>query len=68
MVEATLKISTFLRSSRVSDLVRRRCCIEHDLAKGSSSQANAGTEEKWKSFGINGRSSAPPRRTVKEWR
>jgi hypothetical protein len=31
-------------SSRESDAVRRRCCIEHDLAKGFKIQTSTGTE------------------------
>ena len=32
------------RFSRESDRVRRRCCIEHDLAKRFGMRINTGTE------------------------
>jgi hypothetical protein len=45
MVEATIEDLTFTnRSSRESNGVRRRGCIEHDLAKGLEMRASTGKE------------------------
>ena len=45
MVEATIEDLAFtIRTSRESDRVRRRGCIEHDLAKGFKIQTSTGTE------------------------
>jgi len=45
MVEATIEdLAITTRSARESDAVRRRCCIEHDLAKGFKIQTSTGTE------------------------
>jgi len=45
MVEATIEdLAITTRSSRESDAVRLRCCIEHDLAKGFKIQTRTGTE------------------------
>ena len=45
MVEATIEdLAITTRSSRESDRVRWRCCIEHDLAKGLEMRASMGTE------------------------
>jgi hypothetical protein len=45
MVEATIEdLAITTRSSRESDAVRRRCCIEHDLAIGLEIQTSTGTE------------------------
>jgi hypothetical protein len=35
-----------IRSSRESDKVGRRGCIEHDFAKGSAIQAGTGTRDR----------------------
>ncbi|MEE8604997.1 MAG: hypothetical protein V3S65_06460 [Candidatus Aminicenantaceae bacterium] len=39
------------RSSRESDAVRRRCCIEHDFAKGLEMRASTGTEARVEEIG-----------------
>ncbi len=46
------------RSSRGSNGVRRRGCIEHDFTKGSEIRTIMGTEAKVAEMGVNGRSSA----------
>jgi hypothetical protein len=47
-----------IHSSRVSDIVRRRGCIEHDFAKGLERRAIMGTQEKVVETGVKVRSSA----------
>jgi len=45
MVEATIEdLAITTRSSRESDGVRRRGCIEHGLAKGFKIHTSTGTE------------------------
>ncbi len=45
MVKATIEdLAITTRTSRESDRVRRRCCIEHDYAKGFEIQTSTGTE------------------------
>ncbi len=45
MVEATIEdLAITTLSSRESDAVRRRGCIEHDFAKGLEIRASTGTE------------------------
>jgi hypothetical protein len=46
------------RSSRESDKVGQRGCIEHDFSKGLESRAIMGTEAKWQRLGVSTRSSA----------
>ena len=47
MVEATIEDLAFTkRFSRVSDTVRRRGCIEHDVTKEQESRAIMGTERR----------------------
>jgi len=46
-----------IRSSRESDRVGRRGCIEHDFSKGLESRAIMGTEAKWQRLGVSARSS-----------
>ncbi len=47
MVEATIEdLAITTRSSRESEAVRRRCCIEHDFAKGLEMRASTGTEDR----------------------
>jgi len=58
MVEATIEdLAITTRSSRESDRVRRRCCIEHDFAKGLGMRTSTGTEAKVEEIGVNVRSS-----------
>lgn len=66
IVEATIEdLDITTRSSRESDAVRQRCCIEHDFAKGRRLGASAGTEERVKKIGANMHSSKLPRRAVR---
>jgi hypothetical protein len=59
MVEAIIEdLAITIRSSRESDGVRRRGCIEHDFTKGSEIRTILGTEAKVAEMGVNGRSSA----------
>ena len=59
MVEATTEdLAITIRSSRESDGVRRRGCIEHDFTKGSEIRTFMGTEAKVAEMGVDGRSSA----------
>jgi hypothetical protein len=52
MVEATIEdLAITTRSSRESDGVRRRGCIEHDFAKGLEMRAIMGTEARVVEFG-----------------
>jgi len=45
MIEATIEdLAIPTRSSRKSDAVRRRGCIEHEFAKGLEMRASTGTE------------------------
>jgi len=45
MVEATIEdLAITTRSSRESDVVRRRGCIEHDFTKGLETRTIIGTE------------------------
>ncbi len=45
MVEGTIEdLARTTRSSRESDAVRRRCCIEHEFAKRFKMRAITGTE------------------------
>ena len=65
MVEATIEdFAITTRSSRESDGVRRRCCIEHDFVRRLEMQTDMGTEARVEETGANVRSSAPPRRAV----
>lgn len=69
MVEATIEDLAFTnRSSRESDGVRWRGCIEHDFAKGLDVQTIMGKEARKIELDVDARSSEPPRREVREWR
>jgi hypothetical protein len=55
MVEATIEDLVIMpRSSRKSDAVRRRCCIEHDFAKVIEMRASTGTEDRVSEIGSKG--------------
>jgi len=52
MVEATIEdLAITTCSSRESDKVRQRGCIEHDFAKGLEMRASTGTEVRVVEFG-----------------
>ncbi len=51
IVEATIEdLAITTRSSRESDEVRRRCCIEHDFAKTLEMRASMGTKARVKAM------------------
>ena len=55
MVEATIEdFAIMTRSLRESDEVRRRCCIEHDIAKGLEIRAGTGTEMNGREWKLTG--------------
>jgi len=58
-------LASTTRSSRESDAVRRRCCIEHDFAKEEDNRTIIGTKIRVAEVGVTARSSSPPRRTVR---
>jgi len=74
MIEATIETphpyfpNRSLRPSRVSDVVRWSCCIEHDFARVSETKTGVGTKGRAMEVGVRVRSSTPPRREVGEWR
>ena len=74
MIEATIEdlaIPTVLRGKQYGGGTSPyclRCCIEHDFAYGSETRGRHWNGGEVEEFGVNGRSSPPPRRAAKEWR
>ena len=68
MVEATIEdLVITTHSSRESDAVRRRCCIEHDYAKVTEMGASTGTEDRVSKIGSKGAQFIDAEKNGEEW-